>query len=252
MERTLKAPVAPAPGQRMPVRRPAKVLPRPAGMPAAAREMWTRLYDETPARGLPWGKMKPFPPLVRLVESGWLHPPGPILDIGCGVGSNAFWLAGLGFQVTGVDIAPGAIARAELARPSPGANPKFRVDDVLASNLRTASHRGAVDVGCFQTLPPRTRRTYSARLARLLVAGAPLVLFWVGREESGAWGPPHRLSVTEVTETFEPDFVVDRLEYRPRTVRLTERVRRSARPLATLAGYSARLVRRDSAQPAQR
>lgn len=222
------------------------------GMPAAARAMWTRLYAETPLRALPWAHRTPFPPLVRVVDDGWLSPPGPLLDVGCGVGTNSYWLAGRGFRTTGVDIAPGAIAAAESNRAPKGRRPRFLVDDILVSALPRARFRAAVDVGCFQTLPPRTRRAFSTSLARLLAPGAPHVLFWVAREETGAWGPPHRLSVGDVVDTFEPLFRVERIEYRPRRVRLSRAVMRSSRPLATLAGYTAKLVRRSAPQPPAR
>jgi SAM-dependent methyltransferase len=223
-----------------------------AGLPAADRAMWTRLYAGLESRSIPWMNQGPFPPLVQAVQDGWLGPPNTILDVGCGVGTNSFWLATQGFRATGIDVAPGAIASAESSR-APGANnPTFAVDDLLATNLAPARFHAAVDVGCFQTLPPRTRRDFSDSLARLLSPGAPYVVFWVAREERGSWGPPHRLSVGDVVESFETSFLVDRVAYRPRSVRLTAKVRRSARPLLTLAGYTARLLRRSEPQPRAR
>ena len=49
------------------------------------------------------------PYLVR--ETGSLVP-GTALDAGCGVGAEAIWLASRGWQVTGADIAPRALAQA--------------------------------------------------------------------------------------------------------------------------------------------
>jgi SAM-dependent methyltransferase len=236
----------------MPRSRDRSARGRAVGMPPAARAMWTRLYAETPLHGLPWANQDPFPPLVRAIGAGWLAPPGPVLDVGCGVGTNTFWLARRGFRATGIDIAPGAIAAAESRRVPESTNPVFLEDDILASALPPAQFRAAVDVGCFQTLPPRTRSAFASRLARVLAPGAPYVLFWVGREERGSWGPPHRLSVSEVTDTFESLFLIDRVEHRPRSVRLTRQIQRSSRPLSTLAGYSARLVRRRNPQPPSR
>lgn len=236
----------------MPALKTRKARRHSTGMPAADRAMWTRLYAETPAQELPWMHQGPYPPLAQAVLDGWLSPPGPVLDVGCGIGTNTFWLATQGFQITGIDIAPGAIAAAESERALQGTNPTFVVDDVLTSGLPAARFRAGIDVGCFQTLPPRTRRDFSISLARLLSPGAPYLLFWVAREETGSWGPPHRLSVGEVTETFESLFHVDRVVYRPRQVRLTREITRSSRPLAILAGYTARLVRRREPQPAPR
>jgi SAM-dependent methyltransferase len=214
--------------------------------------MWTRLYSGAPLDRLPWANHGPFPPLVRAVQDGWLSPPGPVLDVGCGVGVNTRWLAAQGFRATGIDIAPGAITAAESGPPPAGRNPRFLEDDILASTLPPGRFRAGIDVGCFQTVPPRTRSQFASSLARVLSPGAAYILFWVGREESGSWGPPHRLSVSDVTEAFEPLFVLERLEYRPRTVRLTREILRSSRPLATLAGYTARLVRRREPQPPAR
>jgi SAM-dependent methyltransferase len=236
----------------MPASTARKTPRRSIGMPEPDRAMWTRLYAETPIRRLPWTNQGPYPPLVQAVQDGWLNPPGPILDVGCGVGTNTFWLATKGFRATGVDIAPGAIAAAESIRSPGSQNPRFVVDDVLVSGLSAARFSAGVDVGCFQTLPPRTRHDFSVSVARLLSPGAPYLLFWVAREERGSWGPPHRLSVGEVVETFEPLFLVDRVVYRPRKVPLTREIKRSARPLATLAGYTARLVRRTEPQPPER
>lgn len=160
----------------------ARIRRRPTGLPPRARAMWTGLYRQNLPERLPWAVRNPFPPLAPVVKLGWLSPPGPILDIGCGVGSNARWLASRRYRVTGVEIAPGAISAAEASLGHRVKNPSYLVDDVLASALRPSTFQGAVDVGCFQTLSPRLRRPYAASVSRLLVPGAPLALFWVGRE----------------------------------------------------------------------
>ncbi len=214
--------------------------------------MWDRLYGQHSLEKLPWARQDPYAPLARAVRDGWIAPPGPILDVGCGLGTNSYWLASQGFRTTGIDVAAGAIAAARSDPRARGRNPTFRVDDILDSALPTGRYRGAVDVGCFHTLPPRLRRGFASGLCRALAPGAAYLLFWVAREETGAWGPPHRLSVGEVADAFEGMFRFQRVEYRPRQGRITRTVMRSRRPLATLAGYSAVLVRRDEPQPPRR
>lgn len=214
--------------------------------------MWDRLYAGPMMQRLPWAFGHPFPPLVRAVQGGALRAPGPVLDVGCGLGANTYWLAGRGFRATGIDVAAGAIAAAQSHRKTGTGSVKFRVDDVLDSRLSPGRFGCAVDVGCFQTLPPGLRPDYAEALARLLRPDGELLVFWVAREETGAWGPPHRLSVREVVDVFESRFLVREVVHRPRSVRLTGAVRKSARPLATLAGYTARLVRRASPQPPRR
>ncbi|WP_424183617.1 class I SAM-dependent methyltransferase [Actinokineospora sp. G85] len=51
----------------------------------------------------------PNPLLVREVTG---LPPGNALDLGCGEGGDAIWLAGQGWRVTGVDISMTALRRA--------------------------------------------------------------------------------------------------------------------------------------------
>lgn len=51
------------------------------------------------------------------------------LDVGTGPGQLAFYLAGAGFQVTGIDISPGMIARARQKAKEEGLSCEFRTGD---------------------------------------------------------------------------------------------------------------------------
>ncbi len=46
-----------------------------------------------------------FSPPERAMVAKYMSPPGTVLDIGCGAGSEAFVLARMGYTVTGLDIA---------------------------------------------------------------------------------------------------------------------------------------------------
>src|SRR3954453_18258953 len=59
-------------------------------------------------------------------------PPGRALDLACGEGRNAIWLAEQGWQVTGVDFPAVAIEKARAIAAKRGVDVEFRVADLLA------------------------------------------------------------------------------------------------------------------------
>jgi len=71
------------------------------------KQYWEQIWQGERAGAMAAGE--PNPHLVR--EIGELTP-GTALDAGCGAGAEAIWLAGRGWEVTGVDIAADALARA--------------------------------------------------------------------------------------------------------------------------------------------
>src|SRR5512141_2521730 len=67
--------------------------------------------------------------LVSLAESGCIKPCRAI-DLGCGTGENAIYLAQKGFDVTGVDYAKAAIEKARRRAKDSGVQVRFIVDDL--------------------------------------------------------------------------------------------------------------------------
>lgn len=62
---------------------------------------------------------RPNATMVDVVGSLGLTP-GTALDLGCGEGGDALWLARQGWQVTGLDISPTAVGRARAAADAAG------------------------------------------------------------------------------------------------------------------------------------
>ena len=62
-------------------------------------------------------------------------PPGDALDLACGEGRNASWLAGLGWRVTGLDFSRVAIERARRLADETGVEVDWRVGNVLTAPL---------------------------------------------------------------------------------------------------------------------
>lgn len=176
---------------------------------------WRKTYEQTSYRELPWFSPRPYPTVQEAVEGRWLKRGTRVLDIGCGAGTNALFLARHGYRVSGVDLAPAAIHAAQTRAGRAGLETDFRVADALRLPYGNATFGGANDVGCFHTLPIRLRSAYAAELARVLRPKGRYVLAWVARESVGSLGPPHRPSLEEVSAAFEEKFLFLRTKFFP-------------------------------------
>src|SRR5438876_4921718 len=81
------------------------------------------------------------PNRMLVAEVGEL-PPGRALDLACGEGQNAVWLATLGWDVLGVDFSEVAIAKARRRAAAEGLDVEF----VCADLLDFAPESGAFDL----------------------------------------------------------------------------------------------------------
>jgi SAM-dependent methyltransferase len=107
--------------------------------------------------GLAWliGIRIRIPPEVeQAFQSGGI-PEGPVLDLGCGTGTNVIYMAKQGRQAIGIDFVPQAIAKARLKAQKAGVSAQtgFIVGDVTRLkelNLPRVSY--ALDMGCFHGL----------------------------------------------------------------------------------------------------
>jgi SAM-dependent methyltransferase len=78
-------------------------------------------------------------PNGRLVAEVSGLAPGRALDVGCGEGADAIWLAQCGWAVTAIDVSGVAISRAREAAEQAGVSVEWISDDVLATSLPTGS-----------------------------------------------------------------------------------------------------------------
>lgn len=108
---------------------------------------------------MPW-EVGPRQELVELVSSGRLRP-GRAVDLGCGTGANAVFLAQHGFEVTGIDFAPAALAKATAKAATAGVQVRFLEDDLTRLRRRLGTFEGHR-----QTLDPRGRRQPTKHLGR--------------------------------------------------------------------------------------
>lgn len=122
-------------------------------------------------------------------------PAGLALDLACGEGRNALWLAGLGWQVTAVDFSPVALKKAHALEDRAlehGAAGAARVSWSCA-DATTYRHDEPVDVAllCYLQLPAAQLRAAVRNAADALAPGGTLLV--IGHDSTnltdGTGGP---------------------------------------------------------------
>lgn len=173
--------------------------------------MWNLLY----LRGAPWDMGGPRPELVRLLDNTELQPERAI-DLGCGTGDNAIYLAQQGLATTGVDISSRAIAEARRRAQEAGVSVRFLVCSVTDPHGIAGPFDLVVDNGCLHSLPhSRARDDYVRTLLRLTRPGSRYFLRLFVKERSLFFGWLPHLSRSEVARRFGHAFVVEAHETGP-------------------------------------
>jgi 2-polyprenyl-3-methyl-5-hydroxy-6-metoxy-1,4-benzoquinol methylase len=160
---------------------------------------------------LPWDTGRPDSELMDLVRKGGVTA-GRAIDIGCGTGTNALWLAQRGFDVLGVDISETAVEMARQKALERGIECRFEVVDVLNDTMSGQTFDFVFDMGCFHTFEAAEEQDrFAARMAELLPPGQ-LWLSIVGSTDGPGrdHGPPRR-SARELIAAVEPYFEVESL-----------------------------------------
>ena len=158
----------------------------------------------------PWDSGVPPPELKELIEGPNARAPGQALELGCGTGTNAIYMAQHGWQVTGIDFVPRAIAMAKAKAAAAKAQPRLIVGDVTKlGELNVGDGYTLVfDLGCLHAIPEARRDAYASGIARATIPGADYLLY-------GFYRRLNRLTnalVTreEVERRFGPDWKLDR------------------------------------------
>lgn len=181
------------------------------------REEWDRRYEGST---LLWSA-KPNRFLVAEVTG---LAPGRALDLACGEGRNAVWLARRGWRVTGVDFSEVAI---EKARRLASAR-KVEVDWLVADLLRYQSPPGAFELVIlfYLQLPPAQRRQIVRAAGKALTPGGTFLLVaHDSRNLERGYGGPKDAAVLYTPEDVVADLdglEVERAELVERAVETPE------------------------------
>jgi ubiquinone/menaquinone biosynthesis C-methylase UbiE len=162
------------------------------------REHWDERYG---TEELIW-KAEPNRFLVEELDA---LPPGRALDLACGEGRNAVWLASKGWRVTGADFSRAGLAKAQRLATDRGVEVTWVEADVVEWRPPTASFDLVVVM--YLHLPAEQRRRALAHAAAALAPGG--VLLVVGHDTSnllkGTGGPQ------DPAVLFTPEEIVEDL-----------------------------------------
>ena len=155
-----------------------------------------------------WDIGRPDFNLIDIVTKTPVHS-CKALDIGCGTGNNALWLARQGFTVTGADITEVAIQRAMDNSTESGVQCRFVVADFMEQPLDGAPFSFVFDRGCFHSFDTREERKRFAENAAAHMENDGLWLSLVGSSDDPPRekGPPQR-SATDIVTAVEPFFEI--------------------------------------------
>jgi cyclopropane fatty-acyl-phospholipid synthase-like methyltransferase len=166
----------------------------------------------------PWD-IGPRKELVEVVENGRIQPCKAI-DLGCGTASNAIFLAQHGFDVTGTDFSPAAIALCQQRGAAAGVAVNWIEDDLTELRHVRGQFDFLVDWGVYDDLSLPDRRAYLRYVLPLTHANSRFLIY-VHQWQPRWWERPlYRgfgtgpMQPGEVEADFGPHFTIEKLAER--------------------------------------
>jgi cyclopropane fatty-acyl-phospholipid synthase-like methyltransferase len=145
----------------------------------------------------------------KAVDDDWFRPGMRVIDIGCGVGHNAAWLAQQGLGAVGIDFQ----AAVERARAAYADIPQlsFEAVDVTKTGSYRETFDALLDRGCLHGLDLLMHRNYVENLEAWARPGAHFLLIMrdKGRGPEEVVHHAKRLLVPSFTHVVDSDVVED-------------------------------------------
>jgi SAM-dependent methyltransferase len=130
---------------------------------------WNGFYQDR-AKPCPFFVASPDESLAQWVREG-IVPPGRAIDLGCGHGRNAVFLAREGFAVEAVDYSQAAIDWAQERVAQAGVPVSLLRANVFDLELEPGAYDLVYDSGCFHHIPPHRRAQYVEVVVEALKPG---------------------------------------------------------------------------------
>ena len=169
------------------------------------REDWDARYAGTPNL---WSAK---PNRFLVAEAQGLEP-GRALDLACGEGQNAIWLATLGWKVTGVDFSEIAIAKARARAELDGVDVEFACADLV--DFEPAPGAFDLVLVLYLHIPSAQRASIHAKASAALAPGGTFLLLGHDRANltHGVGGPsdPDILYVADEIAAELPELEIEK------------------------------------------
>ena len=165
-------------------------------------EFFNSAYEGTP----PWDIGRPQKEIIRVAKDGEIS--GRVLDAGCGTGENTLYLAGLGFDVWGIDAVPSAIERAKEKAEKRGVTVNFLVSDAFKLQSLHTKFDTVIDCGLFHVFSDEERPIFAAGLSSALSPGGKYLMLCFSEHEPGLYGP-RRVTQAEIRAAFSKGWKIN-------------------------------------------
>lgn len=147
-----------------------------------------------------WDHSSPSTEMIAYILGARLPARARVLDLGCGTGADAIFLAEQNYEAHGLDFSAQALLLAEQRAHDRGVVVDWHECSALKTPFDDSYFDLIADRGCFHHMSWRPRRQYAEEIARILRPGG--VLFLRGsREADGPFFPVDRVSLSE---SFDP------------------------------------------------
>ena len=123
----------------------------------------------------PWDIGRHQKEYIQLEQAGEIV--GSVLDIGCGTGENALYLAAQGHEVWGIDFTPAAIQKAQEKAVQRHLTATFLVLNVLELHTLGKTFDTVIDSGLFHVLSDEERPLFVSNLATVVDRGERISCF---------------------------------------------------------------------------
>jgi ubiquinone/menaquinone biosynthesis C-methylase UbiE len=171
---------------------------------------FAQLYDSHELADISWVTTSVSPALQQLVIDQVIPSGSDVVDMACGPGVHATFLARHGMKVTGIDRSAVALGRARQLAQFYHCDVTFLEGDILHAPLPDACADVVHDSFVYHNVRPEAREAYVRECGRLLRPGALMVMVGFSDRMSPGSGPI-RLTSDDVVLPWLAGFSIEEL-----------------------------------------